>query len=379
MSLINKMLQDLDARRSEVAGNDALGMQIRAVPQRRGIHPAWWVCLALAIVSAGLAGWMLLRPAPVAATSPAVAGVPLRLDVRLEPPPADQAAAVPVRGAETPPSVPGASAASAPDAVVPVVQAPAPATPAPAVAPRAAPPEPARPLPIEPVVEPRNPTVSQSPQSVAAPWAEQTGAAPVATGAKQVKELTPPQRAENEYRKALGLLQQGKGTDAAIMLEQSLNLDPHHVGARQALISILLDAARRDEALRLAREGLARDPSQAGLAMIAARIQVERGELQPAVETLEHSLSHASEQPDYLAFLAALQQRAERHKQAVELYVKALQRSPQNGIWWMGMAISLQADQRKAEAAEAFRRAKASGALSPELQAFVDGRLAQLR
>ena len=37
-----------------------------------------------------------------------------------------------------------------------------------------------------------------------------------------------------------------------------------------------------DEAIRKAREGLALDASQTGLTMILARLQIDRGELEPA-------------------------------------------------------------------------------------------------
>jgi MSHA biogenesis protein MshN len=44
----------------------------------------------------------------------------------------------------------------------------------------------------------------------------------------------------------------------------------------------------------------------------------------------------------------------------------------------MGLGMALQADKRNAEALEAFQRARASGALSAELQVFVERRLQQL-
>jgi MSHA biogenesis protein MshN len=44
----------------------------------------------------------------------------------------------------------------------------------------------------------------------------------------------------------------------------------------------------------------------------------------------------------------------------------------------MGLGMSLQAEKRNAEALEAFQRARASGALSADLQAFVERRLQML-
>jgi MSHA biogenesis protein MshN len=110
-----------------------------------------------------------------------------------------------------------------------------------------------------------------------------------------------------------------------------------------------------------------------------ARLQVEKGELKPAIDTLQRTLQSAGDRADYQAFLAALYQRDGRHKEAVDMYVAALRKAPQNGLWWMGMGISLQADNRLQEARDAFGRARAANSLSPELLAFVEQKLAQLR
>jgi MSHA biogenesis protein MshN len=391
MSLINQMLQDLDARRADPAGTAPHGEQIRAVPERsRNTHLAWWLVLALAVVLAGVLAWLLLRPASTAVvpkqeTPPRL---PLKLDADMTID-ASHANATGTRAMAPPTSLPDIDAAQAPET--------------------ASPPDAAQPAALERAVAPsaaiapkQNPTTTRAaavhstevkppsalPDAVKAPVvvkpsvaarpAKSSEALPVVTSHKQYKELTPQQQAENEYRKAILLLEQEKAAEASDGLEAALRLDPQHVGARQALIGVLLDNKRVDEAVRIAREGLELDLHQPGLAMILARLQLEKGELHPAIDTLQRTLPYAADRADYQAFLAALLQRDSKHKQAIEHYLQALQKEPQNGIWLMGLGISLQADQRLAEAREAFTRAKATGALSPKLLAFVDTRLGQL-
>ena len=96
------------------------------------------------------------------------------------------------------------------------------------------------------------------------------------------------------------------------------------------------------------------------------------------IETLTRTLPYAGANPDYHAFLAGALQRQQRHREAAAEYLAALRSAPANGVWWMGMGISLQAEKRNSEALEAFQKAQASGVLSAELQAFVERQIRQL-
>lgn len=204
-------------------------------------------------------------------------------------------------------------------------------------------------------------------------------AAPIAAPVSIIKETSPSQRAESEYRQATSYVQQGRQSEALNALQQALKIDPSHVPARQALCSLLIDMNRQEEAMRELKHGLALDPSQSNFAMILARLQVERANVNEAIITLQSGLAAGQERADYLAFLAALKQKTGAHKEAVQLYRLALKKHQTNGVWWMGLGISLQADGANQDAIEAFKQAKSQPGLSAELQAFVDQKIATLQ
>ncbi|HQS56910.1 MAG: hypothetical protein B7Y56_01930 [Gallionellales bacterium 35-53-114] len=195
---------------------------------------------------------------------------------------------------------------------------------------------------------------------------------------KQATQISLQQQAENEFRKAYALMQQGQSTDAISGYETALQLDAGHILARQTLVRLLLDQKRHADAERVLQQGLQHDPKQHAFALLLARIQVSRNELDQALATMQKSLPYAGKQADYQAFIAALLQRKNSHKEAIFHFEHALQLNPKSGVWLMGMGISLRAEQRTDEARNAFNRALESNSLNAELQSFVKQQLKEL-
>jgi MSHA biogenesis protein MshN len=426
MSLINQMLQDLEGRRSEGQVAGTMHGQVRAAPEPRRIHFAWWLVLGLTLILTGVISWLWgYRTAPVAVSTAPVPRLALKLESSIETPQALMPNSQPVEAesdstpvvavtplssakeddsdpvsneavenraqgnaasTSTAPLSRHVSAASASPVALPIPAAaqantPLVSVPAPVRLPTPAADSSARGPAANKAAT--NAPIGTSKPNPADPVSKQTGketAFDIPTHvAKQIKELTPAQRADEEYRRATILIHQGRSSESIAALEKALQIDPQHSVARQTLAGLLLDAKRPDDAMRKLQDGLNVDRNDPALAMMLARLQVDKGELRPAVETLQRTLSYAAERADYQAFLAALLQREGRHKEAAEHFMVALRKSPQNGLWWMGIGISLQADNRSSEARDAFGRAKESNNLSPELLAFVNQKLNQLR
>ena len=197
-----------------------------------------------------------------------------------------------------------------------------------------------------------------------------------ATGVE--KQVSLKQQADNEFRKATGLMQQGRSNEALAGFAATLQLYPAHDAARQAMAGLLAESKRNAEAEQVLLDGLKLNPKAIGLAMQLARLQVERDALQLALDNLMASLPYAAQQADYQAFVAAVLQRLGRHMDAAMYYRAALQITPNSGVWWMGLGISLQALQNSDDARAAFQRALDTHTLSSELQAFVAQRLKEL-
>jgi MSHA biogenesis protein MshN len=210
--------------------------------------------------------------------------------------------------------------------------------------------------------------------------AQSAGAADVGSGKIDRRATTTPRdRAENEFRRAVYLINQGRIAEGMDSFRGALRIDPGHEAARQTLVALLLESKRVDEAAGVLREGLAFNAENTGFAMLLARILVERNDVPAALSLLQRHAVPPDRNPDFHAFAAALYQRLERHQEAIEQYQAALRLAPSGSVWWVGLGISFQAVDRPRDALEAFTRAKSAGNLAPNLLAFVDQRLRQLQ
>ncbi|MDD5058415.1 MAG: hypothetical protein PHQ60_11140 [Sideroxydans sp.] len=194
----------------------------------------------------------------------------------------------------------------------------------------------------------------------------------------QLKQISSTQQADAEFRKAMQSQRQGHVAEALAGYEAALKLNEQHEQARLALAALLVESKRGADAERALREGLRLKPLDIAFSMALARVQVELGQTDLALGTLQNNLPQAEVNADYQAFYAALLQREGRHKEALASYQVAVKLAPNNGIWLMGFAISLQAEQRVADAKAAYQRALATQTLSPELTAFVQQKLKEL-
>ncbi len=190
--------------------------------------------------------------------------------------------------------------------------------------------------------------------------------------------LTGGQIAENAYRRGVNLLAQGLRTEAELALRSALTGDPRNIKALELLVGLLLEDGHQSGAAELLDQGLAVLPHQSAFIYVLARIDVARGASRSAIALLDKGLPYAGSDPDYLALLATLDQRAGNNADAARMYSRALAIRPLDGSWWIGLGISLEAQKRWAAAREAYDHATLTP-LDPALAHYAEQRLDAMR
>ncbi len=389
MSVINKMLRDLEARRATPAAASG-GVQATA-PQRKNSRVLGMLLLGAAAVGATAFGdWPMLLGVKAHALP-----TPVQLEQADDPSAAADGATLAASEAPTG-ALPGAPAASAAAATpspsnsaatvaankAPAAPAPDAAAPAPAAAqtPKAA-------AAFSPSAVPSTATlatgnvrpVSLAPASAPAPastLAQSTAAPSTAPSVeKRLAALNPTQRAQALYRQGLELAGTGHGRQAVERLQEATKLDPTLVAARIHTVSMLLEQSRGAEAETLAREGLALAADEPQLATLLARVLADRGDSAGALALLDRSERLGA---DGFGLRAGLLSQQGHFNRALQDYEQAVRLQPGNSLWWLGLGVALEAEGRGQQARQVYGRAQAIGMERSDLNNFIDQKLQQL-
>jgi MSHA biogenesis protein MshN len=380
MSIINKMLQDLDRRHGMSDADATMALsQVRTVaPVRKDREWFWRIIAVLMIASVGWVAWIAwqLQPRDSVATEQAFKASQDAQRNRT---------AVAVAAEQKPAAEnPAAAKPAAPEPEKPAQQAAESSKPAPVIDP------PARERPAKPV--PKERVADAAPAPVAAKRAvtkldldlPPSRILPVpahAQGPMRVEKRdtirTPEDRAEAEFRRGAGLLNEGRISESEEAFGAALAVYPAHEGARQALVAINLEQRHVDEARRLLQEGVALNPRNVRFALVLARIHVDARNYAAALEVMDRVAMPEAGSPELQSMRGAVLQKLGRHADAVEAFQVALRGAPESGAIWMGLGVSLESLGRKADSAGAFRRAAATGTLSVEARSYAVQRARQ--
>ena len=363
MSVINKVLRDLDQRKAGDAdphGSTLDGAPAQSVAVRHGTVslperteesaglPSWLVLLIGAVMGLVLlwilglvSGWISHAGSNGVLNDPVKPLTPAQVAVAAS-------AAAPASMA-----VLHASAASAPavlaSAASRLASGVAPAMAASAVS--------AASRPVQPASQAASAVpralVAASAPAVAVASATTPAAAAATVAAVYADPVANPQRLQQAWRDALTQAQalwNGGSHDGAIdLVQQALDMAEHAVGTARAPVIPMVPSLVRE----------------------LARMQIAEGRVAQAYAMLVRLEPQLGQDADIWALRANAAQRLGSHQECIDAYAKALRLRPREARWLLGSAVSMAALGDTANASQMAERARALGPVSKDIWTYL--------
>ena len=323
MSLINKVLNDLDQRNPTASRGN--GSAVVAPPRFAWLR---WVGLVLLVILVGVLAWWLLQSdsAPNESTEPAVAEESVadkKAPVREESAVGEKPSAEKEPSAQKEPSAeeePSAGEQSAAEK---------------------------EPTP-QPVAKKQPETPAEQPAT--------TEEKPRGSFTKQSVELSNAELAERAWQKAKQAQQQGLFSDAAEHYQAALNALPQQHDIRKEWAALEFGRGQATQALAVLREGLAQFPDAHSLRLLAASMLEKQAQPNLALQLLQQAMPDASQLPQYYQLQASLAQQQSQFAAMRDSYQALVDAQPDNGRWYLGLALALR-EQQPEQALSAFEQA----------------------
>lgn len=353
MSVINKMLRDLDARRSDGAVPDHPRQASPAAMQgtvsvqttaRPSSHLLRWLLSALLLLAAGAAAYWYLDVSPPLPVLPPVAAGP--------------AAAASAPAPEPAASAPELTASAPAEPIAPVTEARAVVEPEPSIARNKKRRNDAGAMETSPRVAAVEKPARRRPSSGAADAAVATpvpGPAAASTAPIPSEPASTP-AANAVPQRRLGLVQE--------TLAQAQGL--WNAGSREPALELV-----RETVAAVERSQPVDVPLLAQLVREQVRMELALGRPAAVLSLLTRLEPALSGQADMWAVRGNAAQRLGRHQESVQAYLAALQLRPGEPRWMLGAAVSLAALGQLEAAARQAEQARALGPVSPEVLTYL--------
>lgn len=194
---------------------------------------------------------------------------------------------------------------------------------------------------------------------------------------KEVK-LTPQQLAQKQMILANDAQQQGLHSDALTYYKAALSYNPALHQARRQAAALYYGQNKLSEAALLLEQGQLLFPQEYEYALLLARVQQSAGQNKQALASLAQIPDTSPLAVKKWHQQSDLAQKEQNFPVAEQSFRQLAKNEPSQGRWWMGLGYALDAQKNYVEAKNAYNQALAQGNLSSQAQAYVDNRLVQL-
>jgi MSHA biogenesis protein MshN len=195
------------------------------------------------------------------------------------------------------------------------------------------------------------------------------------TMSRVVKPLTAEEQLQVDYETALNELKQNKVQAAIDRLHVILEKNPDFLLARSDLMTIYLERREYQNVQILLNTGLRINPYYPPFVMMQARLFMLEGDNEQALLIIKSVRPDLVEYPDFYATMATLEQQLGNYQVAAQIYLELVRIEPQQGRWWLGYGLALEALGKRNVALQAYEKAVSTNSLPIDLEAYVKGRI----
>ena len=191
-------------------------------------------------------------------------------------------------------------------------------------------------------------------------------------------KLTKKQLAQVQFKKAQTAENDKRLDDAASLYLDTIILDPSLHSARQQLANIYYGRNNADTALQLLESGIGMFPTHWEFYLMKANIENALQEYNSALISLSYIDDNGEFARDKWVYQGDIAQKAAQFSVSEAAYRSLLKIESTQARWWMGLAYALDSQQEYIKAAAAYRSALNYPGLSNTATEFVKQRLVQL-
>ncbi|MFA3791461.1 tetratricopeptide repeat protein [Aliiglaciecola sp. SL4] len=173
-------------------------------------------------------------------------------------------------------------------------------------------------------------------------------------------------------------LKRGDDRTAIKLLAKLVHVTPDNTAARKRLASMLFAQGNHEKANTTLQTGVDLYPGNLELRIMQARLYEQMKKPDQGFELLMAHRVSAYQAPDYLAYRAALAQKANNFAQARIDYQQLAKSQSANAKWWLGLAVVEERLGNMNGALDAYQNVKQLSQMSVEVEEFVEQRIRYL-
>lgn len=195
---------------------------------------------------------------------------------------------------------------------------------------------------------------------------------------KKALPLTAERLDQKIAKEALNKMRVGATNEAMAMLQKQLHSKSDSIHSGKLLISLLLSQQRFVEADQLLQQIQAAFPKHIGLMVMKARMHLQSDEPAKALAYLQQQRPPLLEYPTYYEMQATAAQRSGDYQLARKTYASLLRVDGSRADWWFGLAVAFDAQAENNHALVAYQRALGQRGLTRTLQDYANRRVGEL-